>query len=128
MEPRPFPSGRPALRLVDRERAAPAGRASSSGAWIALFGALAAAGGHGLFLVTALTRLAKLPGRAELGGALEIAVLAWFALAAPLALACVALRGVLLPLPARTAWSLALAVAGVTAAAFALYLRAVALA
>jgi hypothetical protein len=128
MEPRPLASDPPALRLLGRAPAPAPGRFTAGGAWIALFGALAAAGGHGVFLVTALTRLAELPGRAELGGGRELAVLAWFALAAPLALVALALRGAFVRLPVRAAWGLALAALGLSAAAFALYLRAVALA
>lgn len=124
--PRPT-SAEPAnthLRLVVSEEA-PA--AANLGAWTLLFGTLAASAGHGLFLVTALTRLRSLPSRAELGGWVELTVLAWFAASVPLALlAALARRRFLALAPAR-ARSLALAAAVATSLAFALYLRAVAL-
>jgi hypothetical protein len=124
----PVRSEAPALRLLEGKRAAPETSSASLRAWILLFGALAFSGGHGLFLFTALTRLSKLPGRSELGGALETAVVAWFVAAAPLALASVPLRGWFLRRSPAAAWSLASGVLAVTLAAFALYLRAVALA
>jgi hypothetical protein len=117
----------PRLRLLENEgrvpRSTPALRA-----WILLFGVLSFSGGHGVFLFTALTRLAKVPGRSELGGPLELAVLGWFVAAAPLALLCVALRARFVRLGPGAAWSLAASAAVIAATAFVLYLRAVALA
>jgi hypothetical protein len=97
-------------------------------AWVALFGALAFSSGHGVFLVAALTRFSSLPSRAELGSALETAVVGWFVLAAPLALACAALRRRFLALAPRAAWSLAALGLVLAATSFTLYLRAVAFA
>ena len=117
----------PRPHLLENEEAAPeASRASR--AWIVLFGALCFSGGHGVFLFTALTRLEKLPGRAELGQGLELAVLAWFIAAAPLAIVVAMLRGRFLRLSPAAGWSLASTTLAATLAAFASYLHAVALA
>lgn len=113
----------PHLRLVAGAAPAPA----PLGAWTLLVVTLAASAGHGLFLVTALTRLRSLPSRAELGGALEMAVLAWFAASLPLlALALLGRARFLALAPARAA-RLATLTSVLTVLAFALYLRAVAL-
>ena len=131
MEARPIPSttATPHLRLVaDAVEPALAASSVSLRPWILLFGALSFSGGHGVFLFTALTRLANLPGRAELGGALHLAVVGWFVAAAPLALLCVPLRGRFLLLSRAAAWTLSSSVLALTLAAFGLYLRAVALA
>jgi hypothetical protein len=113
----------PHLRLV--EDAVPA--AAPHGAWTLFVVALSASAGHGLFLATALTRLRSLPSRAELGGLLEMAVLAWFVASVPLLVLALTLRArFLAQTPARAA-RLAVATTVLGALAFALYLRAVAL-
>ena len=122
----PAPST-PHLRLLDG-RSSAAAVASALRAWILLFAGLCASGGHGLFLACALTRLTKIPSRAELGGPLQIAVLVWFVAAAPLALLAGVLRARLTALGTRTLWTIATLTTLATSAAFALYLRAVALA
>lgn len=116
------------LRLLEGTRAAPDSSGVSLGAWIVLFGALSFSGGHGLFLLTALTRLQTLPSKAELGGTLESAAIAWFVAATPLAFACAALRRRFLQLSSAAAWSVSSGVLAVTLGAFAFYLHAVALA
>jgi len=120
-------SSTPHLRLLDG-RSSAAAAASALHAWILLFAALCASGGHGLFLACALTRLEKIPGRSELGGPLQIAVLAWFVGAAPLALLAAGLRGQLTRLGPRSLWIFATLTTLATGAAFAIYLRAIALA
>jgi len=118
----------PNLRLLERKEPVPGPAGASLRAWVLLFGALSFAGGHGVFLFAALTRLEKLPGRAELGTGFQLAVLAWFLAAAPLALVSAALRSRFLGLSAAVGWSLASGALAVTVGAFALYLHAVALA
>jgi hypothetical protein len=126
IEPEPLEA--PRLRLLEGRSAALQDALGSLRAWILLFGSLSFSGGHGVFLLTALTRLEKVPGRGELGGALELAVIGWFVAAAPLALVCVPLRGRFLRLGGAAAWSLSSGVLALTVAAFAIYLRAIALA
>lgn len=128
--PRPHPQtcAIPHLRLLEGKEAAPRRTGASLRAWVVLFGALCFAGGHGVFLFTALTRLHKLPGRSELGEGFELVVLAWFLAAVPLAFACAALRERFLRLSAALGWWLASGALAVTIGAFAYYLRAVALA
>jgi hypothetical protein len=118
----------PRLRLLENKEAAPEASFASLRAWVVLFGALSFAGGHGVFLVTALTRLEKLPGQAELGTGLELAVIAWFFAAAPLAIVSAALRRRFLALSSAAGWSLASSALAATLFAFAYYLHAVALA
>jgi hypothetical protein len=118
----------PQLRVLPGRSQTPASFASCERAWTLLFGVLCASGGHGLFLACALTRLEKLPSRAELGDGLELLVLAWFVLAGPLALLAARLRGRIAACRLRFAWTLATGAALASAAAFALYLRAIALA
>jgi len=118
----------PRLRLLEGRDAASERSQASLRAWILLFGSLSFAAGHGVFLFAALTRLEKLPGRSELGGPLESAVLLWFLAAVPLALACVPLRGRFLRLSGAFAWSVASSASLLTLIAFTLYLRAIALA
>jgi hypothetical protein len=118
----------PHLRLLEGKEAAPGTASASLRAWVVLFGALSFSGGHGVFLFTALTRLEKLPGRSELGTGFELAVLAWFLAAVPLALASAALRQRFLRLSAALGWSLSSGALAATIGAFAFYLRAVALA
>ena len=96
-------------------------------AWTLFFGALCASAGHGLFLLVALTRLRALPSRTELGGLLQTSVLAWFVACLPLVLVAFLARGRFLALAPRTAGKLAAATTLLTALAFVLYLRAVAL-
>ena len=117
----------PNLRLVEPETV-PERAPASLRAWITLFGALSFSAGHGLFLLTALTKLAKLPGARELGSPPEIAVLAWFVAAMPLALASVVLRTRFQRLSSLQGWSLAAGALGLTLVAFTFYLRAIALA
>jgi len=126
--PKLEPEGAPRLRLVEGGARVAQDAPARLGAWTLLFGALAFSGGHGVFLFTALTRLAKIPGRTELGGPLELAVVGWFVAAVPLAIASGFLRGQLVRLSARAAWSLTSVVLALTLAAFVIYLRAVALA
>lgn len=123
----PDPAG-PRLRLLEGKGAALEHAHASLRAWILLFGSLCFAGGHGVFLFAALTRLQKLPSRAELGQGLELFVLGWFLLAAPLAFLGAGLRRRFLGLGGATAWSLASASLALTLFAFGYYLRAVALA
>lgn len=118
----------PHLRLLEAKEAAPGAAGASLRAWVVLFGALSFSGGHGVFLFTALTRLQKLPGQAELGTGFQLAVLAWFIAAIPLALASAALRRRFLGLSAALGWSLASGVLAATLGSFGLYLHAVALA
>lgn len=124
----PESPGVPRLRLLESKEAAPGASFASLRAWVVLFGALSFSGGHGVFLFTALTRLEKLPSRAELGQGLELAVLAWFVAAAPLALASAALRRRFLSLSPAAGWSLASSALAATLFAFAFYCHAVALA
>ena len=116
------------LRLLEGKSAALETSARSLRAWVVLFGALSFSGGHGVFLFAALTRLSKVPARAELGQGLELAVLAWFLAAVPLAFASAGLRRRFQQLSTATAWSLASGVLALTLAAFAYYLQAIALA
>jgi len=116
------------LRLLERKEAAPEASFASLRAWVVLFGALCFSGGHGVFLFVALTRLEKLPSRAELGSGLELAALAWFLAAVPLAFASAALRRRFLGLSPAAGWTLASSALASTLLAFALYLNAVALA
>ena len=118
----------PRPHLLENEGAAPEASRALQRAWIVLFGALCFSGGHGVFLFTALTRLEKLPGRGELGQGLELAVLAWFMAAAPLAVVVAALRARFLRLSPAVGWSLASTTLAATCLAFASYLHAVALA
>ncbi len=118
----------PHLRLLEGKEAAHGTASASLRAWVVLFGALSFSGGHGVFLFTALTRLEKLPGQSELGAGLELAVLAWFVAAAPLAFASAALRRRFLGLSAAVGWSLASGALAATLGSFAFYLHAVALA
>jgi len=124
----PESPGNPRLRLLENKEAAPEASFASLRAWVVLFGSLSFSGGHGVFLFTALTRLGKLPSRAELGHGLELAVLAWFVAAAPLAFASAALRRRFLDLSPAAGWSLASSALAATLLAFAFYLHAVALA
>jgi hypothetical protein len=118
----------PRLRLLENKEAAPETTFASLRAWVVLFGALSFSGGHGVFLLAALTRFEKLPSRAELGAGLELAVLAWFVAAAPLAFASASLRQRFLRLSSAAGWSLASGALAATLFAFAFYLHAVALA
>jgi hypothetical protein len=118
----------PRLRLLERKEPAPEASFTSLRAWVLLFGALSFSGGHGVFLFTALTRLEKLPSRAELGQGLELAVLAWFVAAVPLAFVCAALRRRFFGLSPAAGWSLASSALAATLFAFAYYIHAVALA
>lgn len=128
-EPHSPAEGRaPDLHLVESTLPATLASSRTLGAWILLFGALSACGGHGIFLFSALTRLAKIPSRLEIGGPLAQAVIGWFVLSVPLALVAVLARRRFLRLGARSAWSLASVAALASAAAFALYLHAIALA
>jgi hypothetical protein len=124
----PDPHTAPRLRLLEGKSAAPETSVRSLRAWVVLFGALSFSGGHGVFLFAALTRLSKLPSRAELGQGLELVVLAWFLAAAPLAFASAGLRRRFQGLSTAAAWSLASGVLASTLAAFAYYLHAIALA
>jgi hypothetical protein len=90
----------PQLRLLEGRHPALELGAGSLGAWILAFGTLSASGGHGLFLVVALTKLSKIPSLAEIGGPLHGAVVAWFVAAIPLALLALVLRR-RFPAPAR---------------------------
>lgn len=117
----------PKLRLLEGKSAALDVSQRSLRAWVVLFGALSFSGGHGVFLFTAVTRLSKVPARAELGQGFELAVLAWFLAAVPLAFASAGLRSRFQRLSTATAWSLASGVLALTLGAFAYYLRAVAL-
>jgi hypothetical protein len=117
----------PRLRLLEGRDAAPDVRFASLRAWIVLFGSLSFAGGHGVFLFTALTRLQKIPARAELGSGFELVVLGWFLAAAPLAFVAAGLRRRFLALTALSAWSLASSALAATLVAFGVYLHAVAL-
>jgi hypothetical protein len=117
----------PNLRLLEGRSAAPETSGGLLRAWILLFGSLSFSGGHGLFLFTALTRLHKVPSSAELGSRAQMAVLAWFVAAGPLALAAVPLRRRFQRLGPRLAWSFATLAFLLSLGAFTLYLRAVAL-
>lgn len=116
------PTTVPHLRLVEGSTTQPA-----LGAWTLVVVALSASAGHGLFLVTALTRLRSLPSRAELGGAFELVVLAWFAASLPLLALALARRARFLALAPVRAAQLATLTSALTVLAFAAYLRAVAL-
>ena len=118
----------PRLRLLEGREAAPGASFASLRAWVVLFGALSFSGGHGVFLFAALTHLRALPGRAEVGAGLELAVIGWFIAAAPLAIASAVLRRRFLGLSAAAGWSLASGALAATVGAFAYYLHAVALA
>jgi len=118
----------PRLRLLERKEPAPEASFTSLRAWVVLFGALSFSGGHGVFLFTALTRLEKLPSRAELGEGMELAVLAWFVAAVPLAFVVAGLRRRFLGLSPAAGWSVASSALAATLLAFGFYLHAVALA
>lgn len=118
----------PGLHLVESTLPATQTSSRALGAWILLFGSLTACAGHGIFLFSALTRLAKVPSRLEIGGPLAQAVIGWFVLAVPLAVLALLARRPFLRLGARSAWSLASLTALAGTAAFAFYLRAIALA
>jgi hypothetical protein len=120
--------GVPRLRLLEHKDSVPEASFASLRAWVVLFGSLSFSGGHGVFLFTALTRLEKLPSKAELGQGLELVVLAWFLAAAPLAFASAALRRRFLCLSPTAGWSLASSALVATLFSFAFYLHAVALA
>lgn len=122
------PTSGPNLRLLEGKDSAVEPSFASLRAWVVLFGSLSFAGGHGVFLFTALTRLSKVPARAEIGAGFELVVLAWFLLAAPLALASAGLRRRFLQLSSPMAWSLASGALVATLSAFAYYLSAIALA
>jgi hypothetical protein len=124
----PDPMTAPKLRLLEGKSAAVEMSQRSLRAWVVLFGALSFSGGHGVFLFAALTRLSKIPARAELGQGLELYVLAWFVAAVPLALASAGLRARFQRLSTASAWSLASGVLAVTVGAFGYYLQAIALA
>lgn len=124
----PVAPGAPRLRLLEGKDAAAEASFASLRAWVVLFGSLCFSGGHGVFLFTALTRLAKVPGREELGTGLELVVLAWFVAAAPLAFLAALLRRRFLGLSTTIGWSLASGALAATLFAFAYYLHAVALA
>jgi len=94
------------------------------GAWILLFGALAASAGHGLFLGARLTRerwIPNFPYLQKAVGTFGTAVLCWFLLAVPLALLAFLLRRALQQ--QRWLWPAALVVALGSAGAFAFYAR-----
>lgn len=118
----------PRLRLLEGRDAAAEASFASLRAWVVLFGSLCFAGGHGVFLFTALTRLTKVPSQEELGVGLELAVLCWFVAAAPLAFLAALLRRRFLGLSSATGWSLASGALAATLFAFVYYLYAVALA
>jgi hypothetical protein len=118
----------PTLRLLEGRRAAPEWTFSSLRAWVVLFGSLSFAGGHGVFLFTALTRLEKIPGETELGSGFELVVLGWFLAAGPLAFLSALLRRRFFSLGNGAAWSLASFALVCTLVAFVFYLRAIALA
>jgi len=94
------------------------------GAWILLFGALAASAGHGLFLYARLTRehwIPNFPYLQKVVGLLGTAVLCWFLLAVPLALGAFLLRR---PLQRQGwLWPAALVTALASGGAFAFYTR-----
>lgn len=121
------PQSPPRLRLLEGKGAAVEATFTSLRAWVVLFGSLCFSGGHGLFLFTALTRLQKIPSRAEMGEGLELLVIGWFVAAAPLALVSAGLRRRFLRLRAATGWSFASGALALTLFAFAYYLHAVAL-
>ena len=126
--PRIEPPAAPRLRLLEGRDAAVEASFASLRAWVVLFGSLCFSGGHGVVLFTALTRLGKLPSREELGSSIELAVLAWFVAAAPLAFLAGLLRRRFLGLSSATGWSLASGALLATILGFACYLHAVALA
>ncbi len=117
----------PKLRLLEGKSAALSASVPSLRAWVVLFGSLSFSGGHGVFLFTALTRLKAIPSEAEVGSGLQLAVIAWFVAAGPLAFVSAALRRRFLQLPSGAAWSLASCALALTLGSFALYLHAVAL-
>ena len=94
------------------------------GAWILLFGALAAGAGHGLFLYARLTRFQPIPNFGFLmkaTGTTGTAVMVWFLLCVPLAALAFLLRR---PLQRRRwLWPAALGAAIGSAGAFAFYAR-----
>lgn len=122
------PESTPRFRLLEGKGTALEASFTSLRAWVVLFGSLSFSGGHGVFLFAALTRLQKIPGRAEMGHGLELLVLGWFLAAAPLALASAGLRRRFLGLRAAAGWSLASGALVLTLFAFAYYLHAVAMA
>jgi len=115
----------PAFRLLEGRGTASESSFASLRAWILLFGSFSFAGGHGVFLFAALTRLERLPAATELGGPLETAVQLWFMAGIPLAILAVPLRGRFLRLTGRAGWTLATAASTLTLAAFAIYLNAI---
>lgn len=97
--------------------------APAARSFLVLLCALSLAAGHGVFLVFALTQLRRIPNLAELGGPANALVVGWFALAGPLALGAYVLRRRLVAWPAGRLRAVALAALGLTALAFALYVR-----
>jgi len=118
----------PRLRLLEGRSPKLEPSSASLRAWVVLFGALSFCAGHGVFLFVALTRLAKIPSVAELGSRFQLLVLGWFLLAVPLAFLAAGLRRRFQALAPAVAWTWASGALLVSVTAFALYLRAVALA
>jgi len=118
----------PRLRLLEGRDTVLELPRGALGAWILSFAALCASGGHGLFLLVALTRLTRVPSLDELGGPLPAAVVGWFVLSVVLAPAAVFVRGAFTRMAPLRAWTLASLTSAFALTAFALYLRAIALA
>jgi len=96
---------------------------ASHGAWLVAHTLLALAGGHGLFLLVALTRLRSLPTVSEVGGPLNGALVLGLVACGPLTAVTALLRSRYEDLPARRAWTLTAVLSAAVLAAFALYLR-----
>ena len=92
-------------------------------AWLVAHSLLCVAGGHGLFLAVALTRLKGLPSLSDLGGPINAGLVAWLLACAPLAVLTGTLGSRYRSLPAGRAWTVTGVLGAVTLAAFALYLR-----
>jgi len=122
--PRPIDSASPpVLHLVEETTAAPAAGSPEFTSWGVLFGSLACAGGHGLFLFFALTQLQRIPNVAELGGVPNALVVGWLVGSFPLAMLSFFARRRLMAMPAGCLRRLALATLAVTLVVFALYVR-----
>ena len=122
--PRPIDSASPpALHLVEGSSTAPAADSPQATSWAILFGSLACAGGHGLFLFFALTQLQRIPNVAELGGAPNALVVGWLVASFPLAMLSFFGRQKLMAMPASRLRTIAFVTLAVTLAVFALYVR-----
>ena len=117
--PRPIDiASPPALHLLEGTSTAPASDSPEVTSWAVLFGSLACAGGHGLFLLFALTQLQRIPNVAELGGAPNALVVGWLVASFPLAMLSFFGRRRLMAMPAGRLRTIALSTLAVSLVVF----------